>query len=417
MSLLRRIVQLPALPKAVPIAKTSVRYPLPYSVPKLDRIPSSYIDNRPISLRYRVSAMIEMCNLDEASKLSRISVRGEDLRVDKDTIFICNSVIGAMFKANRYDEALSLFDFFFNDYQIKPNTLSCNLIIEAHCDQGRLEDALKLYHHMDDNGLAPGIETYRILTKALVVAKRLDEACELAASMRRFDYMVYDFLLGGFLDEGDYKEASRIFEEVKIPWRSYHRAMSVFKVSFMKFWFEQGNDQKAMEIYNALINVELLYPVVGNKALRVLLDHGKRDEACELFYMISCNSESVDIMFEFGVSFPFEWVTKRCYKALIDNHCKQGEMFEARKIFDEMFFVDSAGFGLEMAPGLDVSTYKAMINGYVNSAKVDDAIDMLDMMKISNLRKLAMYEEPQLAPEIYEFLMNSDHGYSRVSTM
>ncbi|CAA0405304.1 unnamed protein product [Arabidopsis thaliana] len=55
--------------------KAFVPYPLgrdPSSFPTLET--ASYIDRRPISLRYRVTAMIEMSDLDEASKLSRLAV-------------------------------------------------------------------------------------------------------------------------------------------------------------------------------------------------------------------------------------------------------------------------------------------------------------------------------------------------------
>ncbi|KAG2324635.1 hypothetical protein Bca52824_007363 [Brassica carinata] len=175
MSFLRRIVRNPTVSKAVPVAKALIPFPLgrdPSSLPKIDpNCDDIDRDSRPISLRYRVTAMLELSNLDKAAEYSHHAV-SEKYRVERDTVFICNSaVIGAMIDAKRYEEAISLFDYFFNESQ----TLSCNLIIKAHCDQGCLDDALDLFSHIVlDGRLSPGVDTYVILTKALVDAKRLD---------------------------------------------------------------------------------------------------------------------------------------------------------------------------------------------------------------------------------------------------
>ncbi|KAJ4884894.1 Pentatricopeptide repeat-containing protein [Raphanus sativus] len=180
MSFLRRIVQNPTLSKAVPVGKALIPFPLgrdPSSLPKINpNCDAIGMDHRPISLRYRVTAMLELSNLDKSAEYSHHAV-SEKYRVERDTVFISNSVIGAMCDAKRYEEAISLFNYFFNESQTLPNMLSCNLIIKAHCDQGCLDDALDLFSHIVlDGRLSPGMDTYVILTKALVDAKRLDEA-------------------------------------------------------------------------------------------------------------------------------------------------------------------------------------------------------------------------------------------------
>ncbi|CAA7023044.1 unnamed protein product [Microthlaspi erraticum] len=400
MSVLRRIVQSPTVSNA---AKAFIPYPLgrePSSVPKIFPIYETYIDRRPISLRYRVTAMIEMCNLDEAATISHLAVV-DRFRNDRDTVFICNSVIGAMCKAKRYEEALSLFNYFFNESQVLPNTLSCNLIMKAHCDQGRVDVALELYRHMVlDGRVSPGIETYKILTEALVAAKRFDEACALERSMKRRSFMVYDILIRGFLDAGRFVEASQIFEDLKepnsrLPWREYHKAIAVFSASFMRYWLKQGKDEEAMEIYKGLDKPMLqVNPIVGNRILQVLVEHGKKTVALDLFEEMICNSETVDIIFKgFSdtiVPFDFEWLGVGCYGTMIKRLCEQGRVSEAEELFADMFSDVERDEHL-MAAGPDVSTFRAMINGYVKVGRVDDAMNMLDKMKISTLRKLAIH--------------------------
>ncbi|KAG7603751.1 Pentatricopeptide repeat, partial [Arabidopsis thaliana x Arabidopsis arenosa] len=301
-----------------------------------------------------------------------------------------------------YDEAISLFDYFFNESQTLPNMLSCNLIIKAHCDQGSVDHALELYRHiLLDGSLAPGIETYRILTKALVGAKRLDEACDLVRSMSRCDFAVYDILIRGFLDKGKFVRASQIFEELKgpnskLPWRNYHKAIAIFNVSFMDYWFKQGKDEEAMEIFATLEHAELLNTISGNGVLKCLVEHGRKTEAWELFLdMIEiCDSETVGIIMSkegfFGEkTIPFERVRRTCYTRMIASLCQQGNMLEAEKLFADMFAdVD----GDDLLAGPDVSTFRAMINGYVKVGRVDDAIKTLNKMKISNLRKLSIHQ-------------------------
>ncbi|CAE6079922.1 unnamed protein product [Arabidopsis arenosa] len=403
MSSLRRIVRNSTVSKAVPIKKAFVPYPLgrdPSSLPKLEGVWISDIDDRPISLRYRVTAMIEMSILDKASDLSRLAVLDE-CRVDRDTVFICNSVIGAMCSAKRYDDAISLFNCFFNESQAVPNMLSCNLIMKAHCDQRHVDDALQLYRHiLLDGRLAPGIETYMILTKALVNSKRFDEACDLVGSMSSCSFMVYDILIRGFLYFGDFVKASQIFKELdsKLPCREYHTAIAIFNVSFMDYFFKQRKDEEAMEILATLEEAQVLKPIVGNRVLEVLVWHGKDTEAWELFEeMIEiCDSETIDIMSDYfsEKTVPFERLRKTCYRNMIVSLCEHGKVSDAEKLFAEMFTdVDVYGEDL-LVGGPDLLTFRAMINGYVKVGRVDDAIMTLNKMRLLNIRKLAIHRAP-----------------------
>ncbi|KAH0874279.1 hypothetical protein HID58_071651 [Brassica napus] len=339
----------------------------PSSLPKINpNCDDIDMDRRPISLRYRVTAMLGLSNLDKAVEYSHHAV-SEKYRFKRDTVFICNSVIGAMCDAKRYEEAISLFNYFFNESQTLPNMLSCNLIIKAHCDQGCLDDALDLFSHIVIDGrLSPGVDTYVILTKALVDAKRLDEAC-----------------------------ASQIIEELKskLPWRVYHMAMALYKVSLMEYWFKQGKDEEAMEIYKVLDMSEQMNDIVGNRVLRVLVEHGKKTEAWELFDEIIgfCYPDTIGIVmksFSDEKTIPLSWASETCYRTIIACLCEQGKMSEAEEFFAKMF---SNCEEEELMVGPDVSTFRAMVNGYVMVGRVDDAFKMLNKMKISNLRKLAIH--------------------------
>ncbi|KAJ4884893.1 Tetratricopeptide repeat (TPR)-like superfamily protein [Raphanus sativus] len=213
--------------------------------------------------------------------------------------------------------------------------------------------------------------------------------------MGRCYFTVYDVLIRGLLDAGKYVKASQIIEELesKLPWRVYHKATALYKVSLMEYWFKQGKDEEAMEIYKVLDMSELMNTTVGNRVLQVLVEHGKNTEAWELFDEIVglCNPETFGIMMK---SFskkriPLWGASETCYRTIVACLCEQGKMSEAEEFFEEMFSDDKEED--ESMVGPDVSTFRAMVNGYVMVGRVDDAINMLNKMKISNLRKLAIH--------------------------
>lgn len=75
---------------------------------------------------YSVNSMIELCQFDKAAGISRLAV------LDKycnDSVFISNEIIGAKCGAKRYDEAIALFHYFFNESNVIPNIVSFNHII------------------------------------------------------------------------------------------------------------------------------------------------------------------------------------------------------------------------------------------------------------------------------------------------
>lgn len=170
-------------------------------------------------------------------------------------------------------------------------------------------------------------------------------------------------------------------------------AMALYKVSLMEYWFKQGKDEEAMEIYKVLDMSEQMNDIVGNRVLRVLVEHGKKTEAWELFDEIIgfCYPDTIGIVmksFSDEKTIPLSWASETCYRTIIACLCEQGKMSEAEEFFAKMF---SNCEEEELMVGPDVSTFRAMVNGYVMVGRVDDAFKMLNKMKISNLRKLAIH--------------------------
>ncbi|KFK35294.1 hypothetical protein AALP_AA5G266000 [Arabis alpina] len=383
---------------------------------KLPQNPNFFIDDRPISLRYRVSSMIELCELDKAAEISRLAVLE---RYRNDAVFISNAIIGAMCDAKRYDEAIALFHYFFNESNIIPNIVSFNHIIKARCDENRVEEALQLFHHA--RGFDPNLDTCRILTKGLVNAGRIHEAVGLIKAAHLWDSVVYSYLIRGFLDQGNLHMADQLFDTLidEIPDEVYsYDLVAMLEAQFVDYWFKQGNDELAMEIYNCILpveNWEYIYSKIGNTLLKILLEHGKKSEAWELFNEMIQNasqnfgllgrrfgvdifdSETVNVMvdecfklghfeeamdtFKLGGSFV------ACYNNIIERFCERGMMSEAEGLFEEML----ARKDLVLSSH-EAATFRSMINGYVKARRVDDAQRILKRMVDASLLKVAIHE-------------------------
>ncbi|CAL9221598.1 unnamed protein product [Arabidopsis halleri] len=352
------------------------------------------IDKRPISLRFRVSSLIELCQLYQASLVSRLAVLEKYRGSDSETM-IRDEIIGAMCAAKRYGDAFHLYNFFRSESTLASSDVSFNHIIKAHIDENRVDQALQLC-----NTFYEGVDTCRLLTKALVDTGRILEALSFVKARKDLrDSVVYSYLIRGFLDLGNHDKAYELLYEFN------HKTMhdgrnkrAVVDATFLDYWLKQGEEEKAMEIYRSLISRkgELVCAATGNNLLEILLQNGKQTEAWDLFNAMITNPETFGIMvnacFKLGhfkealetFKRPEFTRSSRCYANIIAQFCDRGMMSEAQDLFVE---ICSDQY---LSP--DVPTFRSMINGYAKVGKVNEATKMLKKMVDATLLKFAVHE-------------------------
>ncbi|KAG2276386.1 hypothetical protein Bca52824_058941 [Brassica carinata] len=168
-------------------------------------------------------------------------------------------------------------------------------------------------------------------------------------------------------------------------------AMALYKVSLMEYWFKQRKDEEAMEIYKVLDMSEQMNDIVGNRVLRVLVEHGKKTEAWELFDEIIgfCYPETFGIMmksFSDEKTIPLSWASETCYRTIIACLCEQGKMSEAEEFFAKMFSNYTAARYSRLAvfskpddePEVAVHTCETIIGSMVRAKRHKDAYDLYD---------------------------------------
>ena len=185
-----------------------------------------------------------------------------------------NSVLDALSKNGRFDEALRLFDRMmkeheppiklsvnlgsFNvivdgycgekrfkeaievfrkmgEYRCSPDTLSFNNLIERLCDDGRVVEAEEVYGEMEMKGVSPDEFTYGLLMDACFRENRPDDAAgyfrKMVDSGLRPNLSVYNRLVDGLVKVGKVDEAKGFFElmvkKLKMDVASYQFVMKV----------------------------------------------------------------------------------------------------------------------------------------------------------------------------------------------
>ncbi|XP_057251916.1 pentatricopeptide repeat-containing protein At1g10270 isoform X2 [Beta vulgaris subsp. vulgaris] len=361
-----------------------------------------------LNLHNRVQSLIRAGDLPNAALLARQSVFSRT----RPTVFTCNAIIAAMYRAQRYDDAVSLFQFFFNQSNIVPNIVSYNFLIVSHCECKNVDLGLEVYRHiLAEAPFSPSSVTFRHLTKGLIDVGRIEEAVDLLREMLNkglgADSLVYNNLIKGFLDLDDFDKANEFFDELKERCLVYD---GVVNATFMEWFFQRGKGKEAMESYRSLLDRQFkMTPATGNELLEVFLRHEKKKEAWELF----------DSMLDNHTPPNFQAVNSDTFNIMVNECFREGKYEEAvttfRKVGIKMkpFAMDVAGYNniivrfaehgmihkaeeffnelksKSLSP--DVTGYRTLIDAYLKDQRIDDAMRMFDLMVGANLRVITAY--------------------------
>ncbi|XP_052307450.1 pentatricopeptide repeat-containing protein At1g10270 isoform X9 [Populus trichocarpa] len=380
--------------------------------PNAPRLPDSTnaLTGHRLNLHNRVQSLIRAYDLDTASLVARNSVYSRT----RPTVFTCNAIIAAMYRAKRYDDAVSLFKFFFEKHNIVPNVVSYNNLINAHCDEGKVDLGLEIYRRIIETALfSPSSVTYRHLTKGLIDAGRIEDAVallrEMLAKGHGADSLVYNNVIKGFLELGNLEKANEFFDELKERCLVYD---GVINATFMDWWFKQGKDKEAMGSYKSWQDKNFkVVPATCNTILEVLVRYGKKEAACALFeHMLdnhtpptqqAVNSDTFNIMvnecfkeagFEEAIhtfkkagtksgSKPFQ-MDVAGYNNIIARFCENGMMEHAEEFF-------AALLAKCLTP--DVVTFRTLIDAYLKREEIDDVLRTLNKMADAGLRVVASF--------------------------
>jgi len=259
-----------------------------------------------------------------------------------------------------------------------------------------------------DASFKPSPVTYRILTKCLINAGRIEDARNILFEMLctvHPDYSVYNNLISGYLQTRNLDKANELIDVLK-RWCPYYYYGFV-NAAYMDWFFTQGRNEVAMDSYKSLLNRKCtMKPDSGNALLRVLFKHGKKTEAWDLFHDMLDNHTPPTF---YGVnSGTFIVMVDECLKLgevdealaalkkvgtkpdsrpffldidgnnkLISTFCEYDMLSEAESVFQEMY-------SMSMIP--DVHTHTTLVDTYLKVGRVNDAMMICDKMAEADLK-------------------------------
>ncbi|KAF8106984.1 hypothetical protein N665_0129s0053 [Sinapis alba] len=313
------------------------------------------------------------------------------------TTATCDLIIAALCEAKRYTYAYHLFHYFFNQSNICLSLDCCNHIVKALCDDGHAHVAFQLHHHIRGDALLD-YQTYRILTKALYLSGKLDEALDLVKDI--FSLNKYDDSV--FLDQKDFDKAWALCCEELINGNNNDGYPTVtktaVKVTLIEYHLSKGEDDKAMEIYTCLVtetrgNIE---DASKRPLLDVLFKYGKETQAWSLLeYHHQERERNLSYCQPPPTSCEFRMELKTI------EHVRKMQDFTMRK-FNHAPYTNVIQDGNTLSHAkliLDgmlnkhdpsISTFQEMINAYLKAGRLDDALEAANMMVDANLRLVSI---------------------------
>ncbi|GKD64293.1 putative pentatricopeptide repeat-containing protein [Tanacetum coccineum] len=157
-----------------------------------------------------VCGFCDVGDLVEASKVWNVMV-DEGFEVEIDCV---EEMMDTLFKMNRYDEALKLFQSVRVSRIGELGVSSYGLVIGWMCKKGKLGQARVVFDEMRERGLQPDNVILGSLIYGFLSQARVREAYEIAEGIEKPDISVYHGLIKGLLRLKRAGEATQVFREM-----------------------------------------------------------------------------------------------------------------------------------------------------------------------------------------------------------
>lgn len=135
------------------------------------------------------------------------------------TVNSFNALLKAGVDSKKFDKVFEIFKEFPSRVSIEPNMISYNIIINAFCEMGYLDDALLILHELEKNGKEPDRVTFNTVLNALYRNGKFLEGDRLWAMMESknvvLDVRSYNSRLRRMVQDGRISEAAQLISEMK----------------------------------------------------------------------------------------------------------------------------------------------------------------------------------------------------------
>ncbi|KAK7407187.1 hypothetical protein VNO78_08889 [Psophocarpus tetragonolobus] len=267
------------------------------------------------------------------------------------------NLIHALCDTGHLDEALKLWSQMKEDGCF-PSVRTYTVLIAALCDAGNEVEALTLFGDMVEGGCEPNVYTYTVLIDYFCKKSRVEEA------MQMFNKMVekgvapsvvpYNALIAGYCKQGMMGDAVGVLglmDSKNVPPNA-----QTYNELICGFCGSKSMD-RAMALLNNMVERKLSPNVVTyNTLIHGLCKAGVVDSASRLFHLMIKDGFSPD---------------QRTFNAFVGCLCRMGRVGEAHEIVE---------FLKEKHIKANEHIYTALIDGYCKAGKTEDAVLLFKRM-------------------------------------
>ncbi|KAL1204261.1 Pentatricopeptide repeat-containing protein [Cardamine amara subsp. amara] len=197
-----------------------------------------------------INASSESGNLDQAMKIfEKMKESG-----CKPTASTFNTLIKGYGKFGKLEESSRLLEMMLRDEMLQPNDRTCNILVQAWCNQRKIEEAWNIVYRMQSYGVKPDVVTFNTLARAYA---RIGSTCtaedmiipRMLHNKVKPNVRTCGIIMNGYCEEGKLEEALRFFYRMKEL--GVHPNLFVFN-SLIKGFLEINDMDGVSEVVNLM---------------------------------------------------------------------------------------------------------------------------------------------------------------------
>ncbi|ESQ45668.1 hypothetical protein EUTSA_v10010184mg [Eutrema salsugineum] len=274
-------------------------------------------------------------------------------------IHTLSSLVKGCFVRGTTVDVLDLWNRMITGFELLPNVVAFNTLVQGFCSFGNMEKALSVFSHMEENGCSPNIRTYGSLMNGFAKRGSLEGAVEIWNKMLTHgcspNVVVYTSMVQALCRHSKFKEAESLIEIMSKE--NCAPSVTTFN-AFIKGLCDAGRLDWAEKVFRQMEQQYGCPPniVTYNELLDGLSKTNRIEEAYGLTREISMR----------GV----EW-SSTTYNTLLHGSCNAGLPGIALQLVGKMV-VDGK------SP--DEITMNMMMLAYCKQGKAERAVQMLDQV-------------------------------------
>ncbi|MQL69976.1 hypothetical protein Taro_002281 [Colocasia esculenta] len=195
----------------------------------------------------------------------------------EDNIFVCSGLVDMYAKCSSIHQARSIFD-----SMPRRDAVSWNMMLAASFSNGDCEEAFKLFHRMEAEGVALNLASWNSMICGCVENGRIKQALTLLARMQDFGFKPNKITIASILPACTSLESLRAGKEVHgYSFRQCFMEDMVITTSLLLMYSKCGNLDMSRKIFSAMSNRDI---VAWNTMILANSMHGYGGEALALFH-------------------------------------------------------------------------------------------------------------------------------------